>query len=212
MHADLGAPALAEGNSLKPERSVRTEAPWGQQGAILWRRMDTPLGLAPPRHRPASRLVVIGLFGCCVAVAAGAVASSGRGLVVAGAVVAIALCGIAAVLYDRDPVRALIALWLFEIFNAPLSATFGYFSSTGEAIRQANELLVLLFAALTLWRLLRSSIALPPPAVLLPALGVLVFGVLGDITHEVPLTVSVVGAWLGLKFWTMLAITLLLPL
>ena len=46
---------------------------------------------------------------------------------------------------------------------------------------------------------------------ILPGIGVALFGILGAALHHVPMTVSVVGLWLGLKLWIMIAVTLLLP-
>jgi hypothetical protein len=154
---------------------------------------------------------VVGVLGCMLALAVGAAASTDRGVLVAGAVVGLAFFAVAIAIYLRDPVLALIWLWLFEVFNAPLSAAFGYFSTTGEAIRQGDEVLVLLFACLTLWRTMWTDARIPPLRFILPGIGVALFGVLGDVVHNVPLTVSVVGTWLGLKLWAMIVITLLLP-
>lgn len=173
--------------------------------------MEMPAAFPSLRDRPGTRLYALAALGCLLALAMGALATSSHGLVVASAGVTVALGAIVVALYVRDPVLALICLWLFEIFNAPLSATFGYFSSTGEAIRQGNELLVLLFVALTIWRTLRTGVRVPALRFLLPGIGVAVFGVLGDIVHSVPLSVSAVGTWLGLKFWVMVVVTLLLP-
>jgi len=141
----------------------------------------------------------------------GAASAAHDGATIIGAIGALSLCAAATTLYSRDPVLAFIWLWLFEIFNSPLSAIPGYFSPTGEAIRQADELLVVLFVCLTLWRTARSDARLPPLWAILPGVGVALFGLLGAAIHGVPLKVTVVGGWLGLKLWTMLVIALLLP-
>lgn len=146
-----------------------------------------------------------------LAVAAGAVASTDRGFLFAGAIVGLSLCAVGISVYVKDPVLALIGLWLFEVFNAPISAAVGYSSSAGEAVRQGDEVLVLLFAGLTVWRAMRTQIQMPPLRFILPGIGVALFGILGAVLHQVPLTVAAVGTWLGLKLWLMVGITLLLP-
>ncbi len=45
----------------------------------------------------------------------------------------------------------------------------------------------------------------------LPGIGVAVFGLLGAITHGVPINVTMSGALLGLKLWIMVATVLLIP-
>lgn len=146
-----------------------------------------------------------------LALLVGAATASHRGTLIIGGLGALALCTAAVVLYRRDPVLAFIWLWLFEIFNAPLSASAGYFSPTGEAIRQADELLVVMFLGLTVWRAARGTVPLPPLWLLLAGVGVAVCGLLGAVLHDVPIKVTLVGAWLGLKLWTILMITFLLP-
>lgn len=179
--------------------------------AILQPGMRTSNAVTPARTHPPSRHVGIGLLGCAAALVLGATATTHYGVLVGGAMVGVGLFGFAAVTYMKDPVLALIGLWLFEVFNAPFSATFGYLSATGQAIRQGDEVLVLLFVAFTIWRVLRTSTRLPPLRFVLPGLGVGLFGLLGVIVHDVPLTVALVGTLLGLKLWIMLVVTLVLP-
>lgn len=166
---------------------------------------------SPPRNRPSVEFVAAGTLGCALALALGAATATHHSATLLGAVGALALCAAAITLYQRDPVLAFIWLWVFEIFNSPISAVPGYFSSTGEAIRQSDELLVVLFLCLTFWRTARSNTRIPPAWAILPGIGIALCGSLGAIAHSVPLHVAVVGGWLGLKFWTMLIITLLLP-
>ncbi len=159
-----------------------------------------------------SRLgLVIGLSGCMLAVVFGAAAATDYGTPVVAAVIGLVVCGVGVAIYVRDPILALIGLWIFEVFNGSLSAAVGYESSAGQAIRQADEILVLLLLVLTVWRTLRTGTRIPSLGFVLPGIGVALFGVLGAIFHGVPLTVTVAGAWLGLKFWVMVVITLLLP-
>lgn len=173
--------------------------------------MQAPTASLTTRTQIGIRPAAIGALGCTLALLAGAAAATDRGLLVAGAVCALAVCGAATALYIRDPILALIWLWVIEVFNAPLSAIVGYNSPAGEAVRQADEVLVLLFLGLTIWRTTRTNTRMPPLRFILPGIGVMVFGMLGAAVHGVPLIVTFAGAWLGLKFWIMIVITLLLP-
>jgi hypothetical protein len=154
---------------------------------------------------------VTGATGCVLAAALGVAATTNAGLLLAAGIAASALCVGAIALYARDPIMAFIGLWLFEVFDAPLSAAVGYFSPAGEAVRQADELLVLLFVGLTVLRSARSSTRLPSLRLIVPGVGFAMFGVIGAIDHSVPFSVAAVGTWLGLKLWISLAVSLLLP-
>jgi len=175
------------------------------------REMWTPAETLLRRDRSDGRLVVVGLLGCVLALALGGAITTSNGVLIAGAVAGLSLCATATVVYVRDPVLALIWLWLFEVFNAPISAAVGYYSSAGQAVRQGDELLVLLLVVLTVWRVARNDIWPTSLRFVLPGVGVAVFGAMGAVIHDVPLTVSVTGIWLGLKLWIMIGVTLVLP-
>lgn len=165
----------------------------------------------PKRDQLDATLVVVGVLGCALALAAGAAVATNDGLLIAGLIAGLSLCATATVVYMRDPVMALIWLWLFEVFNAPISAAAGYYSSAGQAIRQGDEVLVLLLVLLTIWRTTVTGVRRAPLRIVLPGLGFAVFGLVGIAIHDVPLTVSITGLWLGLKFWIMVGVTFLLP-
>jgi hypothetical protein len=173
--------------------------------------MRPTIALIAVTERPSHRLMTVGVSGCLLALIVGVLGATHYGVLVAAGFVGLSFSGLAAVLYLKDPVLALIALWLFEVFNAPVSAAFGYFSTTGEAIRQGDEVLVLFFAGLTIWRTLRTTVRMPALRFVLPGLGIGLCGLLGAIIHGVPVNVTLTGALLGLKFWIMVVLTLLLP-
>ena len=127
-----------------------------------------------------------------------------------GVVLGLALGVVGVAIYVRDPVRALICLWIVAVLNVPLAVLAGYDSPAGRRIAQADEVVVLLLVGLTVWRALRTETRLPLRLVL-PGIGVLLFGLCGAALHDVPLEVAVPGAWLGLKLWIMVGVTLLLP-
>jgi hypothetical protein len=111
----------------------------------------------------------------------------------------------------KDPVLALLGLWIFEVIDLPASSFLGYYSSTGEVIRQADEALVVVLLVLTLRSLLRSTTPLPPLRYLVPGIGVALCGIVSGILHGVPSIVLLVGGFLGLKLWIMITLTLVLP-
>jgi hypothetical protein len=178
--------------------------------AVLRRRYSTSR-LFTTRDRLSIGLFGVGIFGCLLSLAIGAAAATSHAKLVAGALIALLFCGIAIAVYFRDPIGALIGLWLIVIFNAPISGAVGYDSSAGEAVRQSLELLILLFLFLTIWQTMRTNTRIPPLRFILPGIGVAVFGLLGAAVYDVPLNVAITGAWLGLKFWIMIGITLVLP-
>jgi hypothetical protein len=151
------------------------------------------------------------VFGCLLALGVGAAAATSHAKLVAGALIGLMFFGVAIAVYLRDPISALIGLWLIVVFNAPISAAVGYNSSAGEAIRQSDEVLILLFLALTAWQTLRTNTRVSNLWFVLPGIGVALFGLIGAALHDVPSTVIGVGTWLGLKFWIMIGITLMLP-
>jgi hypothetical protein len=169
------------------------------------------VGFFVTRDRSTIGLFSVGAFGCLVALLLGAAAATAHAKLVVGALVVVPFLGAWIALYFRDPVGALIWLWLVVVFNAPISAAVGYDSSAGEAVRQSDEVLVLVFLCLTVWQIMRTDMRIPPLRFLLPGIGVAFFGLLGAAVHSVPLTVALLGAWLGLKFWVMIPITLVLP-
>ncbi len=124
---------------------------------------------------------------------------------------ALIFCGIALSTYRKEPIKAFIGLWLLIVFTSPLSAVLGYQSGTGEAIRQADELFVLVFVLLTLRRTLFSDTPLPPLRYVAAASGVAAFGLISAIANGVPPSITLVGAVLGMKLWIMVIVTLMLP-
>lgn len=173
--------------------------------------MQAPTAILPKLDRSSPKLQVIGVFGCLLATVLGAAVATDYGVLVVGAIVALVFFSAAVVVYFRDPVLAFLWLWIFEVFNPSISAVFGYFSPAGETIRQADELLVVLFVSLTIWRAIQTRAEMPSARFVLPGLAVAIFGLLGAVLHHVPVPVAAVGAWLGLKLWVMVLVTLLLP-
>ncbi len=160
--------------------------------------------------KPDASQLAVGLLGCALAVGLGAAAASNHGVLFAGALVVLASCGAIAAVYVRDPVVILIGFWVLEVFNAPLSVATGYGSRT-EEVSQIYGMLVLLLIILTVWRAMQTSTRLAPLRLVLPGVGVALFGVLGAMSHHVPFGIASVGAWQGLRIWIVIGVTLVLP-
>ena len=172
-----------------------------------------PPSIAIPSRRDgtAARLAAVGACGCAVAIAAGVAAASGRGVLLLGAIAALAAGAFTISVYVRDPVRALIGFWLVVVLAEPLSTLAGGPDSAGgQAVRRGDEVVAVLLILLTVWRALADDIRVPL-RFLLPAVGVAVCGVLGDVLNHVPLGIAAPGMWLGLKFWLMVAVAAALP-
>ncbi len=162
------------------------------------------------RRLSDTQVLALGSLGCLLAVAAGAVAGTGRGVPIAGALLGLVLTAGAIALYLRDPVRALIWLWVIVVINAPLTTLVGQDTSLGVQLRHSDEYLVLLLVLLTVSHTLRTNTRIPLWYVV-PVLGLLLSGLLSAVIHQVPLGITMTGAWLGLKLWTMVGVALLLP-
>lgn len=162
------------------------------------------------REGPGFAHAAPGVVGCVLALMAGVAAGTGRGSSAVGSVLGLAICGFVIAAYLRDPVQALIGLWIVVVFNSALSMLAGYDAWAGQMVRRADELLLMLLVVLTAWRAIRTRTRIPL-RFLLPGLCIAVFGLLGALVHHVPLTIATSGGWLALKLWVMIGVTLLLP-
>jgi hypothetical protein len=154
-----------------------------------------------------------GLFVSVIIVSLGlGIATTTRyGLAIVGAIVALVLLGFAVGRFQRDPIQVFLAVWVFEVFQAPVAAGFGYNSSLGSLIRQVTDVLILLLLTMTLWRALTTKRSLSVLAFALPGMIVALLGLVSSFDHHVAVSVWLTGAWLGLKVWVLLSITVLLP-
>jgi len=175
------------------------------------------LAQGPARTGPVSggsaplRLPLAIIAGIALAILVGVLGATQYGSSALVALLALGFLALAVLIYLKDPVLALLSLWVFEVLDLPASSALGYFSSTGEMIRQADEVLVVLLLLLTLRSLLRSTTPLPPLRYLVPGVGVALCGFISGILHGVPIVILLVGGFLGLKLWTMITLTLVLP-
>jgi len=163
------------------------------------------------RESTSARVIGWGAAGCTAAASLGLIAATRHGEALAAVAVSLLALLCASAVFRRDPVHALIGLWLVALFSAPLSAMFGYFSATGEAIRQSTEPLAVLFVLLSAALALRTRTRPPPWWLVLPTVGVASFGILAALGNDVPLRVMLLGGWLGLKLWVVLLAALVVP-
>ena len=73
-------------------------------------------GALSRRIDPGKHAIVLGAGGCLLAVFLGVVGATRYGVFVGSALIGLAFFGIAIATYAKDPVLALIGLWLFEVF------------------------------------------------------------------------------------------------
>jgi hypothetical protein len=156
-------------------------------------------------------LMAAAIVGSGLALFAGALASTDYGPYALAAALLAGFLALAVTTYNRDPILALLGLWVCEVFVRPVSSLFGYYSTTGQMIRHADEAMVFLLAVLTLRRFLGGSVPAPPWRFVFAALGVLVCGISSAILNAVPFEIAFVGAVLGVKLWIMVCLGVLLP-
>jgi hypothetical protein len=146
-----------------------------------------------------------------VAVAVGAASTTSQGVEVVGLLVLLAMLVGAVVWFGRDPAGVFIGIWLIEVAQAPLSAAVGYESSTGVAVRQSSDVMVVLILGLAIWRSLSREKQTNLLRVVIPGCLLLLFGLLSAFANHASASVSIEGMWLGIKFWTLIAVAVLLP-
>ncbi len=146
-----------------------------------------------------------------VAIGVGAASTTSQGVEVVGLLVLLAMLVGAIVWFGRDPVGVFIGIWLIEVAQAPLSAIVGYDSSAGAAVRQSSDVMVVLILGLAIWRSLSRDRQTSLLRVVVPGCLLLSFGLLSAFANHASVSVSIQGMWLGIKFWTLIAIAALLP-
>jgi hypothetical protein len=110
--------------------------------------------------------------------------------------------------FQRNAAGTLIGFWAFQLVIAPLSAIVGYTTSTGSALRQINDVAVILFLSFILWQLLSGRSIQFPLRYILPGVGVALCGLSSAILGGVDISTAAQGSWLGLKMWILIALAL----
>jgi hypothetical protein len=164
-----------------------------QHRPIRWRRLDPSLALTP------------------LAIALGALSTTAYGLLAIAVLAGIIALVAAAIWFNRDPVGAFIGMWIFEVLQASLAAAFGYHTSAGATVRQSSDVLTALILALAVWRALDRAPRLRLLRYVAPGCLLLGFGMLSAVVNHVSTSIMLQGMWLGMKFWTLLAVAVLLP-
>lgn len=142
-----------------------------------------------------------------VAVVAGGVlvvAVAGPVLLILAAAAVIAVVG-GRRLYRTHATELVLIAWTITVV---MHAVSSYFAGLSQLIRMVDEPLVVL---LLVWTLLER----PRPAarwlVLVPAVGFLAAGLASNVLQATPVPPALIGGWSGVKFWTLLFITVSLP-
>jgi hypothetical protein len=182
----MGFPSLvAEGKSLNARRSA-----WRYHG------------------RPTQTFLYLGVG--ILAVCIGAAITVQGGLLVAGTIGVIGLTIFVRRFY-KDPVKVFLAVWVFQVFQAPLAASVGYNSAQGTRVRQLTDVLVVLLLILSVLRALSTKQSSSRLRFILPGVLVAVFGLASSLIYSSSVSTTLTGSWLGLKLWVLLGIALLLP-
>lgn len=166
---------------------------YGEHSTDFWHRLAIPVALG----------------GLSIAVGAGSTTSYGLAIILALIGLGILIAAIA--WFDRDPVGVFLGVWLLEVVQAPLSAAVGYHTSTGATVRQSSDVLVAFMLGLAIWRSLSRSHQTSMLRFAVPGILIIAFGILSSLMNHVSPAVTLQGMWLGVKFWTLLAVAVLLP-
>jgi hypothetical protein len=155
----------------------------------------------------------IGGIGILVLVAAGvgAASTTTQGIEAVGLLSLLAMVIGAVIWFGRDPTGVFIGIWLIEVAQAPLSAAVGYESSAGVAVRQSSDVMIALILGLAIWRSLSRERQTSLLRVVIPGCLLLLIGLLSAFANHASASVSIQGMWLGIKFWTLIAVAVLLP-
>jgi len=112
--------------------------------------------------------------------------------------------------FRSSPTTTLLALWVFLLLQTTLVALIGEQSRAGNLVSAIENPVLLVIAFVAVWALVASR-----PAgwslVIVAGGGFLLSGLISDVASEVNLGQSLVGAFLGLKLYLILAITLVIP-
>lgn len=159
-------------------------------------------GLAAPRQRPGWRPILapiaVVIAGVLVVVMAGPLLL----LLAAGAVIAV-FGGRR--LYRRYSTELVLIAWTMVVAMHSVSS---YFEGLRGLIRMIDEPLTVLLLA---WTVLERRRPAARWLVLVPAAGYLAAGLASNVLQATPVPPAIIGGWSGLKFWTLLYITISLP-
>lgn len=150
------------------------------------------------------RSALIALAAVLAAAPLGVLAATELRTWVAAALGGAVVAGVTATGFRRDPVMVVVALWAFQIVRTPLAV----------AVPQVDQLSdVVLLVILVVFLVDRLSPGSPPRDLRLfaPAVGLLVFGLTSSAAESAPLVPTLIGAWLGTKFWLLVGLTVAIP-
>lgn len=160
-----------------------------------------------PAQRDRLRSYAIATGALLLAAPLGVVAATdARVMVVAGAG-ALAAGTATAWWFRRDPVMVLVALWAFQIVRTPLAAATESVPFAGTLINQLTDLCVLVILLSVAWEVVSPNAQRRDLRFFWPAIGLAACGLAGSLIHGAPLQPTLVGLWLGTKFWLLVGVT-----
>ena len=126
---------------------------------------------------------------------------------IGGAVVA----GVTATWFRRDPVMVVVALWAFQLIRTPLYAALQAAPGAGALVNQLTDVALLVMLVVLAVDVLTPGAQRRDLRLFAPAAGLLAFGLMSSAAESAPLAPTLVGAWLGTKFWLLVGLTVAVP-
>jgi O-antigen ligase len=172
-----------------------------------------------PARRGTARWLAGGLRSPAASVSAAAALSSlllgwalsgSHGLLIGAVGTGLVLLAGLACAFTRDPTGTLLGFWVLQVVLVPGSALVGYTSPLGESIRRGVDVITGALVVLVVVRVLSEQGPRVPLRYVIAGAGVGLCGLASSLAAHADPTVTIEGAWLGLKMWTLLAIALCL--
>lgn len=173
-------------------------------------RSGRSVDIANVRKRQSGQAVglLIAMTMAMVCIAVGAAVASYPLTAVVLPTVALATCAVA--YFFRDPVGVLLGFFLFEIIEPSLAAFVGYSNTPGLLVQRSDEVMMLVLLVLAVLNR-RERTDNHVSWYVAGGLAFATVGLFSDFQQHVSPSVSLVGTWLQMKFWILLAIGLLIP-
>ena len=154
-------------------------------------------------------LRVLAVVGIVIGLLVGAVAGATDGI--GGAAIAVGLVGAVGVTiaYIHRPFWVVIGFWLFLLLQDSIAAALGKAGGAGGLVSKAENPVIALLLILTV--LFGQRRPRGRRFLFVPAAIYLFAGFASAAAHHVPISILMLGAWLGVKAWSLFIIALYLP-
>jgi hypothetical protein len=151
----------------------------------------------------------LAFVGVVFALLLGALAGGGAGIAAGAVAVALAGAIVMTIGYLHRPFLVVIAVWAFLLVQNTIASALGKTSGSGGVINKLENPLILFLLLLTVAfgrrRVHGRWLVYGPGAAFL------FVGLVSAVAHHVPVSTALLGAWLGIKLWVLLTISMRLP-